>query len=180
MRVHKPFVDPIARLFRQLIDIKLTGRDHHLPHLAANRVTVNIDIRKVVVGSDLLDLPQRVLESVPIPQADVGERAAVCGQIERGGCYVSGVIANLDILDIETGARAGDVVFDIRRLAVEFVRFNDKALNICRNKDSGRQINQGRRPEGNNQETSASFRKGIDEENYRSHRKGYRDNRQAG
>ena len=85
MGVDELLIDPVAAAFRQLIDVEFSGGEHHLAYIAVDLISINVDVRKIVIGSDLLNLPQRVLQGMPIPQANILERRLVVGRI--GGFY---------------------------------------------------------------------------------------------
>ena len=51
--------------------VELADGEHHLAHGAAVGVAVDVDVGEVVVGADLLDLAEGVLQGVPVPQANV-------------------------------------------------------------------------------------------------------------
>ena len=56
MGVDQLFVDPVTTAFGKLFDIEFPSCDHDLMNCAIEVVTVNIYIREIVVGADLLDL----------------------------------------------------------------------------------------------------------------------------
>src|SRR6267378_6507528 len=82
MRVDELFVDPVATADRQLVDVQLARREHHLADRAADLVSVNVDGGKLVIGPDFLNLPQRVLQSAHVPQTDIFERRLIIGRFD--------------------------------------------------------------------------------------------------
>ncbi len=68
----------------KLWDVEFARGNHHLPFFAADFVTVNVNVREVVVSANLLNLPQSVLQSLPIPKTNVGECRAVSFEIKSG------------------------------------------------------------------------------------------------
>ena len=61
------FVDPVAAALGQFFHVQLARAQHHLAQLAVDYVTVNVNIGKVIVGADFLNLAQRVLQRLPVP-----------------------------------------------------------------------------------------------------------------
>ena len=130
MRVNQLLVDPVAAALGQFLDVELARGDHHLLHRSVDHVAVDVDVGKIVVGADLLDLPQGVLQRAPVPQPDVLERQLVVGQVE---CLERGVGRKRMLRDAIEGVRPPrelDVVPDIRLLSHELVRFDDEAAHI--------------------------------------------------
>ncbi len=67
VRVNELFVDPIPAAFGEFIDVQFARGKHNLSQMPINDVPVDVDIRKVVVGANLLNLPQGVLQCMPVP-----------------------------------------------------------------------------------------------------------------
>ena len=61
MRIDQLLVDPVAAALGQLLDIQFARREHHLTDRAVNHIAIDVDVRKIVVGTDFLNLSQRVL-----------------------------------------------------------------------------------------------------------------------
>ena len=74
--INQLFVDPVAAALGQFVDVQLARSEHHLAQGAIDYIAIDVDIGKVVVGTDFLNLPQRVLQRLPIPQADVLQTSA--------------------------------------------------------------------------------------------------------
>ncbi len=130
MGVDQLLVDPVPAAHRQLLDTDLACREHHLAQRAVEHVAVDVDVRKVVVGADLLELAQRVLQRAPVPQADVLERVLVGGRICRLGARIRRERALRDAVESVRLSRERDVVRDVRRLAHELVRLDDEAVDV--------------------------------------------------
>src|SRR5687768_16723844 len=109
--------------------------------LAADNVTIDVDVRKVVVSADRLDLPQCVLERAPVPQPYVVKRFSVVINVDRGSGWLGIKLARLDLIESETASRPFDVVADVGRLALEFIRLNDETLDVGRYQDHANNIN---------------------------------------
>ena len=71
MCIDQPVVNPITRTCRQLFDVDFSGCEHCADGLAVHDVTVDIDIREVIVRADFLNLAKRILQRLPIPQTHV-------------------------------------------------------------------------------------------------------------
>ena len=67
MCVDKLLINPIATALRKLVNVQLARGEHHLASHAVDFIAINVDVGKVVVGTDLLDLPQSVLQRMPVP-----------------------------------------------------------------------------------------------------------------
>ena len=83
MSVDQLLVDPVAAALRELIDAQFARSEHHLACRAIDLITINVDVGKVVIGADFLNLTQRVLEGVPVPQPDVLQRSLIVGRVSR-------------------------------------------------------------------------------------------------
>ena len=70
VRVDELFIDPVAAALGKLFDIQLAGGEHHLAHVAVDLIAIDIHVREIVIGADFLDLPQRILQGMPVPQPD--------------------------------------------------------------------------------------------------------------
>ncbi len=90
VRVDQFLVDPVPAALGQPLDVQLARGEHHLPDLAIHLVAIDVDVGEVVVGADFLDLPERVLQRAPVPQANVLQRVLivwrVCG-FDGGLCW---------------------------------------------------------------------------------------------
>ena len=79
-------VDPGDALAGQ-VGRQLARREQYLPWAAAHGVPVDVDVLEGVVAADLLQLPERLLERLPVPESDVVDRVLVrvdLGHAERG------------------------------------------------------------------------------------------------
>ena len=77
VRVNQLVVDPVAAALRQFVHVQFARRQHHLAHRAVDLVTIDVDVGKVVVSANLLNLPQRILQRMPVPQANILQRRLV-------------------------------------------------------------------------------------------------------
>ena len=97
---------------------------------AVDLVAIDVDVGEVVVGADLLDLAQRVLQRAPVPQPDVLQRFLVVLRVQRVEAGVGRVRHLLDRVEAEGPSRELDVVRDVRPLAHELVRLDDEAADV--------------------------------------------------
>ena len=79
VRIRQPLVDPDPA--RQVLRGKLSGRQGHLPILPIDGIAINIDVRKLVVRPDLLELAIRGEQGSGVPQADILDGRVVPLQI---------------------------------------------------------------------------------------------------
>ncbi len=139
MCVGQPFIDPVGQR-RKLGVVELARRDHHLASLTADHITIDIDIGKVIVSANGLDLAQRVLECAPVPKTNVVEALAVVWQVKCFNGIFRLEFAEFDLVQPETFARPLEVVGYVGRLAVELVWLDDKTLDVRRNENNGNHI----------------------------------------
>ncbi len=130
VREHQPLVDPGA--IRQRRGIELAHRQHHLPVLAVDLIAVVVDRDEIVVGADLLDLPERLEQRLVVPEAHVVERAAVGLDVLARQRGFAAQLALFDAVERERVARRRDVVFHERCLAHLLVRGHREALQQAR------------------------------------------------
>jgi hypothetical protein len=130
VRENQPFVDPGA--VGQRRGIELAGGQHHLPVLAVDLVAIVVDRDEVIVGADLLDLPECLEQWLVIPQPHVLERAAVVLDVLPGEGGLAAQLALLDLVECVGLARRGDVVFHERRFADLLVGRHDETLQHAR------------------------------------------------
>ncbi len=71
MGVNQLLINPVLAAFGQFIDVQFAGSEHHLAQITANLVAVDVDVGKIIVSADLLNLAQRILQCLPIPKANV-------------------------------------------------------------------------------------------------------------
>ncbi len=83
VRVDELLVDPVTAALGELVETEFAGGEHHLAQIAVQRVAIDVDIGKIVVGANLLDLPESALQSPPVPEADVLQRGLVVRQGRR-------------------------------------------------------------------------------------------------
>ncbi len=120
-------VDPGAA--RQALRVQLAGRQHDLPVLAVDRVAVVVDGDKVVVGSDLLQLAERVEQRTVVPKRHVLDRRGVAFEVRARQMRFARQRLLGDLFERERGPRRGDVVRDERGLAHLLVGPHHEALD---------------------------------------------------
>ncbi len=130
MGVDELLVDPVAAADGELVDVELALGEHDLAGGAVDAVAVDVDVGEVVVGADLLDLAEGVLERVPVPEADVLERGLVVlgvGGVDGG---FGGELVLREAVEAVGGARGFDVVRDVRLFADELVGLDDEGGDV--------------------------------------------------
>ncbi len=155
VREREVLVDPVA--VRQRLRVQLARRQHDLAILAVDQVAVVVDRDEVVVGPDLLDLAEGVLQRLMIPERHVAQRHRVGVDVAPGQRRVPGQLALLDTLEREGVPRGGDVVHDERRFARLLVRRHDEALQAGR-VDGPADRHQHAQPEGGHQRPDPGLR----------------------
>ncbi len=128
MGVLQPPVDPGDVLARQLRR-QLAGREQDLAEAAAERVAVDVDVIESVVGADLLQLPERLLERLPVPQADVADGVLVGLDLGHREDRLRIVGAHVDRIEAEGSAREVDVALQVGLLEGQLVGFDHEALD---------------------------------------------------
>ena len=152
VREREVLVDPVA--VRQRVGVQLARRQHDLAVLAVDHVAVVVDRDEVVVGPDLLDLAEGVLQRLMIPERHVAQRHRVGVEVAPRQRGVPRELALLDPLERERVARGGDVVDDERRLARLLVRRHDEALQAG-GVDGAADRHQDAQPEGGHERPDA-------------------------
>ena len=180
MRVDKLFVDPIAGLFRQFRLVDLARGQHHLPLFARDDIAIHVNIGEVVIGADGLNLRERVLQSVPIPQANVVQRGPVGLQIKSFSRSLSVEIALFDAIDAKGAAGPGNVLFNVRRLATEFIRLDDEVGYVGGNDDSPNNVNDQRNGNDDNEQADATNCESINQTDNRGHNQRNRNPQKTG
>ncbi len=179
MRINEFIVDPVAAALRKLVKAELTRGEHDLARRAVDFVAINVDIGKVVVGSNLLNLAQRVLQCFHIPQADVLQSGLVVGGIGGADSGLGGEFALGEF--VETVGLAGhfDVMSDVRLFAHQFVRLDQETAHVPPD-DAHDDITNGGRGDGGNEPAPTWFECGACKSNCRSQQKGPGNNQHAG
>ena len=130
MGVDQLLVDPVTAAFRQFVDIQLARGEHHLAGGAVDFIAIDVNVGKVIVGSDFLNLTERVLQRTPVPQPDVLERRLIVGGVgSLDGC-LRGKLALGEAVQPEGLPRQINVVGNVGLLANQLIGFDDKAGNI--------------------------------------------------
>ena len=130
MGVDEFLVDPVAAALRKLIDAQLAGGEHHLAHGAVDFIAIDVDVGKVVVGADFLNLTQRVLQCAPIPQANVGERSLIVRRVGGLDRRLRGKFAPRDPVQSIGLPREVDVETNVGPFANQLVRLHDKVAHV--------------------------------------------------
>ena len=110
--------------------MSLARGEHHLTHGAVDFIAIDIDIGKVVVGSNFLNLTQRVLECAPVPQPDVLQRSLIVRRIGRLDGRLRGKFALREAVQSIGLPRQVNVVGNVGSLANQFVGLDDKAADV--------------------------------------------------
>ena len=146
----KALVDEGSR--RQGLNIQLARRDVHLPVIAVDHVAVVIDRDKIIVCPDLLELAERLIEEITLPEPDVVHGGSVGGDIRHGQFHFTGEILRFDLVEPPRLSRRGDVVAKVRGLTLQLIGRNDQLLvgggNNSANHQAHDDINDGRRDSG--------------------------------
>ena len=179
VRVDQLFVDPVAAALRQLVDAELARRQHHLTYRAVDRVAVDVDVGKIVVGANLLDLAQRVLQRAPVPQPDVLDRRAIPFEVGRLDARFGRERTLLEAMQPEGLPRHLDVVRDVRPLAHELVRLDDEAGDVPP-EDADDEIAGAGRNDRRDQPAQPRRRHRVDERDRRADDECDRQDEQAG
>ncbi len=130
MRVNQLVVDPVAAALRQFVDVQLAGGEHHFTKSAVDLVTIDVDIGKIVVGADFLYLAQGVLQSAPVPQADVLQRVLIIYRVRGLGIGVCGKLLSRHFIKVISSPRRLDIVNDVRFLANQLIRRDNEAAYV--------------------------------------------------
>ena len=120
VRVLQPFVDP--RPVGQAAGVELACREHRLAILAVHDIPVVVDRCELVVGPDLLNLPERVQQRRVVPQPDVVDRLRVVLDVRHGERGVTRQLSLLDLVEVKRRPRGRDVVNDVGRFPCQLVR----------------------------------------------------------
>ena len=134
MGILQSAVDPGYALAGQFAR-QLAGREQHLPLAIAQPIPVDVDVLERIVAADLLQLPEGLLERLPIPEPDVVDSVPVRldrSHVEGGAGLVS---AHLDRGQTEGFPRGRDVAPEIGLLERQLVRHHGVALHRNRQQD---------------------------------------------
>src|SRR5438046_1322484 len=97
MREREPLVDEVAR--RELRRIELTRREMDLAISAVDDVSIVVHRHEVVVRSDFLELSQRLLEEIALPEPYVIDRRCVGSNVGDGELHVAYEVARHDAIE---------------------------------------------------------------------------------
>ncbi len=127
MGIGQALVDEVPRRERRRVE--LAGREEHLAVAAVDPVPIVVHRDEIVVRADLLKLPERLQEGVPVPQAHVVDRRAVGLDVVQGERGLAAEVPDLDVVDVPGPAGRRDVVLQLRALALELVRCDQELLD---------------------------------------------------
>ncbi len=130
VRIRQPLVDPDPA--RQILRRELPRRQGHLPVLPVDAVPIDIDIRELVVGPDLLELAVGGEQGPRVPQADILEGRLVLTQVLKRQCLLCRKLPLLDIVQAVGQTGVADVEVDVRLLLVDLVGRHPIALDQAR------------------------------------------------
>ncbi len=130
VRVDQLLVDPVATALRELIDIQLARGEHHLASHTVDLIAIDVDVGKVVVGADFLNLTQGVLKSVPVPQTNILKRRLIVRGVGRRDVCLSGKLALRNSVQSVGLPRQCEIVGNIGLFANQLVRFHDEAADV--------------------------------------------------
>ena len=111
-------------------DVEFARREHHLADRTVKLVAIDVDIRKVVVSPDGLDLTQGILQRTPIPQPDVRKSRLVAGPLQSLHSGVRGKCLRPYSIERVSPTRHADVVRDEGALARQLVRGDDEVVDV--------------------------------------------------
>src|ERR1700687_4368 len=107
-------VDPGLGVFGQQRDVKLARGEHHLGIFAVDPVAIDIDVQKIVVEPDFLELAVGREQRARVPQPDIINGGRVL--LERGprerGCAVE--LPYVDAVEMVRHAGQRDVSLEVR------------------------------------------------------------------
>ena len=128
--VDQLLVDPVAAALRQLLHVEFACGQHHLADRTADLISIDVDIGKVVVGPDLLNLAQRILQRAPVPQPYVVERGLIIRRLHRLDSGVGRKRVRFDAVERVGPPRHLYVVRDEGALAHQLIRCDDEIADI--------------------------------------------------
>ena len=97
--------------------------------MAPQRIAVDVDVLEGVVGPDLLQLPEGLLERLPVPKADVVDGVLVRLDVRHRQRRVRVVGANVDPIEAEGYAGEVDVALEVGLLERQLVGLDHEALD---------------------------------------------------
>ena len=128
--VDELLVDPVAAALGEFVDTQFTGGEHHLTRGTGNVISIDVNVWEIVVGTDFLNLTERVLECMPVPQADVLQRRLIVGGVGRVDGRLRREFALRDAVQSIGLPRQVDVVGNVGPLANQLVRLHDKVADV--------------------------------------------------
>ena len=124
-------------------------------------VAIDIDVGKVVVSADLLNLAQRILQRVPVPQANILQGGLVVGRIGGSDGGFGGKLALGEAYRGRKLAASSRCYSQCRALAVQLVGLDQKLLTYQPTMPT-RHIAERRRNDGCDQPSAARPPEGVD------------------
>ena len=110
-------------------DVELPGREQDLAVLPVDPVAVVVHRDEVVVGADLLELPEGLEQRLPVPQPHVLDGGRVGPDVGQGEAGLAGQLADLHAVEPPRLAGGGDVVPEVGRLAGQLGRRHHELLH---------------------------------------------------
>src|SRR5207302_1378536 len=129
-----------------------------LAFLRIEAITIDVDVGKIVIGSNRLNLAQRILQRFPVPESNVLECGMVRAEIERRGRILRFELSRLDRIQRKSVTCPGDIVFDVGGLASQLIWLNDKTGDIGGNQDTADYVDPDWNCHRNQQQTQAALR----------------------
>ena len=118
---------------RQRRRVELPGREQDLAVPAVDLVAVVVHRDEVVVGADLLELPEGLEQRLPVPEPDVLDGRRVGLDVGQGEIGLALELPGLHAVDPPRLAGRGDVVDEIRRLPGQLGGRHHELLHDHRN-----------------------------------------------
>ena len=103
-------------------------RERHLLIGIAEIVAIDVDVEEPVVGKDLLQLRIGVHQRLPIPKPNVVDGPAVVLERLKGEILFRRKRFHRDLAKVIGFPREGDILPNVRRLQLQFVRLDEEAL----------------------------------------------------
>src|SRR3981081_1435413 len=109
-------INPIGSGIGELPDIQFAGAEKDLAELAIDDVAVDISVREDIVLPERLKLSDGIVESAPIPEANVVEQRAIFFGIDRRFEACGEVHLFDSCFEAVSGSRGLNVALDVRLL----------------------------------------------------------------
>ena len=126
----KVFIDPIAA--GQTFVVQFAWREGHLPVGPVDPIAIVVDARKIIIGSNLLELGESGAQGLMVPQANVAHGGLMRADLVAGQVLEGGELALLEAVEAVGLAREFDGARDVGPLLVDLIRGHDEALHDLR------------------------------------------------